>query len=45
MKAIFSNEIKTITTSDAITKKINRFRAVKESFFKESLKEEESILF
>ena len=33
------------TTSDAVTEKINQFGAMKESFFAESLEEEESILF
>ena len=41
MKTMSQKEIKAITTSDANTKGINEFGALKESFFKESLQEEE----
>ena len=44
-KEIFGKEIKMITTSNAITKRINQFGAMKESISEVSLKEEESILF
>ena len=44
-KDIFIKEIKKITTLDAIIERINQFGAMKESFFEQSLEQEESILF